>query len=443
MEKKVLISNHNSYVSEKIRDLLQPADCISIILKDALCISSIETLSPINLIIVGDKITEDMTGIEYVKELRKWNNSVPIIFVTEESSETLAIQALKSGVTDYMQFNECSNEILKTIDKLLKIEAGLLKQRLESGSIIDEKIIGESVSIQSMKEYIRNIAKSESNVLITGETGTGKELIAEMIHMLSKRAKKDLICINCAAIPDNLFENELFGHERGAFTGAESVRNGLINTTGTLFLDEIGDMSLYAQAKILRVLETRKIQRLGGNQDIPINIRLIAATNKDLEQMTKIGQFRKDLYFRLNVARINVIPLRERKNDIPVLINHFISQFNRIFEKSVTGFTNSLIKIFMEYDWPGNVRELRNVIEGIFICKNGSTLTADDIPVHFRELFNNKITSSDERKILLCTLQNTCGNKKKAAELLNYSRMTLYRKIAKYGLEDYVRSPQQ
>jgi len=274
-------------------------------------------------------------------------------------------------------------------------------------------------------------------VLITGETGTGKELFAELVHKKSKRRHRPFVAINCAAIPDTLLESELFGHAKGAFTGAETGQDGRLKAAdqGTLFLDEIGDMSAYSQAKILRVIENKEIQRLGCPRGIPVDLRVVAATNQDLDQLSRENKFRRDLFFRLNVARIHLPPLRERKEDLPALVQHYLDHFSRLYNHKVQQFTDEALDCMFAYDWPGNVRELKNLIESIFAEGPQTSITLADIPTHLRtRCAEMKSLPEDERGRLLWALAATNWNKSKAAAKLRWSRMTLYRKMERYNI---------
>jgi transcriptional regulator with PAS, ATPase and Fis domain len=278
---------------------------------------------------------------------------------------------------------------------------------------------------------------TDSTVLLLGETGTGKELAARLIYQNSSRHKKPFICVNCAALPENLLESELFGYERGAFTGAIGSKRGKFEMAngGTIFLDEIGDMSPYAQAKILRVIERKEVYHLGGKASIPLDFRIIAATNQNLERLVTEGTFRKDLYYRLNVARIYLPPLRERKEDIPLLIEHLIGELNRRFGREVEGFTQKALELLLRYDWPGNVRELKNLLEATFINLPSQKISFIDLPEAFqRRLKEAEGLPQNERDRVLSALFATNWNKSKAAQKLRWSRMTLYRKMAKYDI---------
>jgi transcriptional regulator with PAS, ATPase and Fis domain len=274
-------------------------------------------------------------------------------------------------------------------------------------------------------------------VLVTGETGTGKELVAQLLHRLGARCDRPFVCINCAAIPDSLLESELFGCERGAFTGASNARAGHFSAAsgGTVLLDEIGEMTPYAQSKILRALDRREIYRLGGTQRIPLDIRVIAATNQNLEQLIEESKFRRDLYYRLYVSRIALPPLRERREDIPLLLSYYARELNARFNRHVQGFTATALQDLIEYDWPGNIREVKNVLESVFAELPAGDVTFIETPRWLRKrLAPDTAAQPDERTQLLSALVATNWNVSKAARQLQWCRMTLYRKIAKYRL---------
>jgi transcriptional regulator with PAS, ATPase and Fis domain len=305
------------------------------------------------------------------------------------------------------------------------------------GSINGQPLIGESPSMQEIKTNIDRVATTDSNVLITGETGTGNELVADLIHRKSLCYQGPLVSINCVAIPDGLLESELFGYERGAFTGAHALKEGQLRLAdgGTAFFDEIGDMNPYAQAKILRAIEGKTIYRLGGKRRIPLNIRVIAATNQDLEQLVSQEKFRKDLYFRLNVARIHLPPLRERKEDIGLLCQYYLGELNDRCGRQVEGFTDDVLDWMIRYDWPGNVRELKNLLEATFVNAPCGKVALTDLPEQFRQRVRETASlPQDERERLLSALFSTNWNFSKAAQQLHWSRMTLYRKLGKYQI---------
>jgi transcriptional regulator with AAA-type ATPase domain/transposase len=310
----------------------------------------------------------------------------------------------------------------------------------------EQPIVGDSPVMQEVRAYIARVASTESNVLITGETGTGKELVAEQIHRHSARYRKPFVCVNCTAVPDGLLESELFGYERGAFTGATTLSRGKFELAdgGTLFLDEIGDMSPYAQAKILRAVDGKEVHRLGGQRGIPLNTRIIAATNQDLEHLVAANQFRRDLYFRLNVARIHLPPLRERKQDLMPLCQHYFHLLSEQLGRGLKGFTADVYAYLLHYDWPGNVRELRNLVEAVFIRCDSPAVSFIDLPELLRaRLGEARGLPVGEQDRLLSALLSTNWNKSKAALKLQWSRMTLYRKLEKYHIAVPAMNPLQ
>jgi transcriptional regulator with PAS, ATPase and Fis domain len=297
-----------------------------------------------------------------------------------------------------------------------------------------EAILGSSRAIARVREQVVRVARFRSNILITGATGTGKELVARAIHQESPRAGHRFVCINCAALPEALFESQLFGHERGAFTGAYQSHAGLLEdgNGGTVFLDEVGELSLFAQAKLLRVIENKEIQRLGDTRSSPVDFRAVAATNRDLERMVHEGQFRSDLFYRLNVARIQIPPLRERKEDLPELVAHYVNVLNQEFGCHVDGVDGEVLRCLAEHSWPGNIRELRNLLESVYVNCAGPVIRKTDLPEHFL----SSASPPSEKQRLISALTSVNWNKSKAALQLRWSRMTLYRKLAKYGLSD-------
>jgi DNA-binding NtrC family response regulator len=351
---------------------------------------------------------------------------IPIILVTAEGSEDLAVEALRAGIANYLRLPLTAADLNKAIEGIDNRFAAPARDR----------IVGVSQAIQDLKNYLRRVAASSSNVLITGETGTGKELAADFIHRHSSRSAQPLVTINCAAIPDSLIESELFGFERGAFTGAHAAQNGKFKLAdgGAIFLDEIGDLSPWAQAKILRVIESGEIQRLGGRQPQRVDVRVIAATHRDLEHDPN---FRRDLYFRLNVARVQLPPLRDRREDILPLADSFRAEFDRAFGRT-TAFTSGAQALLLGHLWPGNVRELRNIVEAAFIDPGPDACGGLDLPAPFRKALGDRTGGELER--ILRALSQTHWNKSRAADELHWSRMTLYRKMARYKLSRAARN---
>jgi DNA-binding NtrC family response regulator len=392
------------------------------------------------LAIIGSFQSGDWDGLELAQEIRRHDRTLPLILLAQQSSEALAIAALREGINDYLKQPLTDDELDLAVNRCLSC-LNWVQSAAAPVTTLDliesQRMIGESPLMRDIKAWIAKLAATDSTVLITGETGTGKELVAELIHRNCSRRQKPFVCINCAAIPDSLVESELFGYERGAFTGAHASRDGTLKHAegGTVFFDEIGDMSPYAQAKILRVIESKEVHKLGGRGSIPIDIRIIAATNRDLEALAAEGKFRQDLYYRLNVGRIHLPPLRKRKEDIPSLLRDCIHRLNGQFGQHVEGFTDEALECLLHHDWPGNVREVRNVMETVFITHSARFISRRDLPEHFRSQLSSAASSkTSERDLLLSTLFSTSWNKSKAAARLNWSRMTLYRKMAKYRI---------
>ena len=371
-------------------------------------------------------------GLEFVRMAQRDADFPPIIAVALESSEDLAIEAFRCGVRNFFKQPLRGDEIGESLFQLVSRAAS------HEGPDSNSVLVGQSLEIQQVRGLIRRLACVNSSVLITGETGTGKEVVARQIHQVGHRNKRPLVCVNCAAIPDGLLEDELFGHDRGAFTGAVSSRDGRMKEAnkGTIFLDEIGDLSLMAQSKILRVIESRDVTPLGGRGTVHLDVRIIAATNRDLESMTREGLFRSDLLFRLNVARIKLPTLRERPCDIPLLIQHFLPALNRSFGCHVTLFSDRALQKMTEYSWPGNVRELKNVMEMVFINLPSLNVTVVELPKFVENLLQGPSESrqEDERERLLSVLLSTRWNVSETARKLRWSRMTVYRRLAKHRI---------
>ena len=399
----------------------------------------IQSMQP-DLIIVCStgKSTGDKLGI--VRNIRRRNKIIPIVLITWFSSELRAIAALRAGVNDYYRLPLSSQKVVRRVSLLLS-DTGLEYTSRKKPDITDSPVgqlmIGESKGMLEIKHYLAKVARTDSNVLITGETGTGKELAAGLIHHQSPRYGKPFVCINSAALPETLVESELFGYDRGAFTGAVTEKPGKLELAekGTVFLDEIGDMNHYAQAKILRSIESREFFHLGGSRPVSFKARVIAATNKDPVQLIEERKMREDLYYRLNVARIHLPPLRKRKDDIPFLIMHTINRLNRRFNRNVLGLKEAAIEDLMQYDWPGNVRELFNLMEATYISLPSQHQDFIYLPQPVKnQIKKPKFYASDERKRIVSALLETNWNKSTAAQKLNWSRMTLYRKISKYNI---------
>ncbi len=373
-------------------------------------------------------------AIRLVEDLRSIH-SVPCILVTSSSSEDLAIDSLNSGVSLYFKHPVSAASIYGELAKL--VDRGVHNCGAAPAIPLHgtERLLGCSKSVCELREYIGRISWCHSNVLITGETGTGKELVAELIHSNSPRRLNAFVCLNSAAIPDTLLESELFGHERGAFTGAIAAHRGKMALAhkGTLFLDEIGDLGTSAQAKLLRAIDGKAVYRLGGEKEFAFDVRILAATNQDLDTARQQNRFRSDLYYRLNVVRIQLPPLRDRREDIPILLSHYIGHFNSSLGSRITGFTQDALSQLMFYEWPGNIRELKNVVEAIFASAPSRPADAMELPPYVRKYLSAPQKPA-ERDALLSALLATNWNKTQAADRLHWSRTTVYRKIVTYNI---------
>ena len=406
---------------------------------------AIQNFSP-DLVILGSWGEGERDVIQAAEDIHACNREILLILIVSQSTEDIAFAALRAGINDYVKSPFSIEELVARVNHCLadKPHSTPPPKNRAPDSLPDscDRLIGDSPVMQPVKSYISLVAMTDSTVLITGESGTGKELAAELIHRNSTRSQKPLVCVNCAALPDTLLESELFGYERGAFTGALTSQRGKFEQAngGTIFLDEIGDMNFNAQAKILRALESREICRLGGHKSTPLNVRFIAATNQDPEQLITEKRFRLDLYYRLNVARIHLPPLRERKDDILDLFNHYIGELNQRFGRSVVGFTDEALEYLMRYDWPGNVRELKNLCEAIFINLPARKISFLDLPhLYQKRLKEVEALPQSERERLLSALFMTNWNVSMAARKLNWSRITIYRKLEKYHIKKPLR----
>ena len=411
-------------------------------------------------IVLTDMRLGNENGIDLIDDIKKVDSDIEIIVMTAYSDITSAVTAIKKGAFDYINKPFDLEEIeiiLERAYQKYKIKNKILILEKQSQGFI-ENIIGQSDKMKEVYEKINILSQNDSvTVLIRGETGTGKELVADAIHNKSIRKDSPILKINCTTIPGQLVESELFGFERNAFTGAGAKKKGLFEIAdgGTVFLDELGEIPLEIQAKLLRVLEERKFRRIGGLEDIEVDIRIIAATNKDLEQAVKEKEFREDLYYRLNVVPVEVPPLRERGNDILLIAQYFIDKFNINFKKSIKGFDKDAKLKLLSYYWPGNIRELKNVIERIVILNNGEWISSSNLPVeiqNYRNVENPAYVLSDdismendnfsleekmdgiEKQYLLEALEKSEDNQTKAAAMLGISRFALRRKMEKYSL---------
>ncbi len=406
-----------------------------------------------------DLVLPDKNGIDILEYLKNSSPECPAIILTGYGSIDIAVKAMKRGAYDFLTKPISFEDLLQRIERALEFYQ-LRKENIQLRAQLEEKhyferMIGRSRPMQHLYKIIERVARTDATVLITGESGTGKELVAQAIHSLSNRKNKPFIPVNCGAIPGELLESEFFGHEKGAFSGAIRTRIGRFELAhgGTVFLDEIAEMSPKLQVKLLRFLQDRKFERIGGTRTIEVDVRIIAATNKDLWKAVQKGDFREDLYYRLNVVPIHVPPLRERKEDLPLLIKHFLQHHCRTKGLPEKQIHPDVIKCFESYPWPGNVRELENLMERLVILAEGNTITLDDLPDRFLTYFDEKkanypkVTLSEqginlkhlleqlEIDLILQALQITNGVKNRAAKLLGLNRTTLIEKMKKHKIK--------
>ena len=397
-------------------------------------------------VILLDLKMPGMDGIETLKRLKgkEVNTEAEILMMTAYATVDTAVQAMKEGAFDYLVKPFSPDEIEMQIKKIvthreLVLENILLRQKLEERSEYGE-IVGKSDVMQTIYDLISQVAPTDSTVLITGESGTGKELIARAIHGNSQRCYMPYIAVSCGALPDSLLESELFGYEKGAFTGAEHTKMGRFEMAdkGTLFLDEIGDISLKTQVDLLRVLQEKEFRRLGGQEEIKVDVRILAATNRDMKKAISENRFREDLFYRLNVISIHIPPLRERKDDITLLVKAFIRRCCLEMNKEQVQIAPSAMKLLMDYNWPGNVRELENVIERALVIGRGKEIVTEDLPFSRKELGTEALPDSlklMEKMHIKRIMEETDWNISKAARVLEIDRQTLYNKIEKYHIE--------
>ena len=407
---------------------------------------------PYDLVLMDVRMVE-VSGLEALPDIKKFNPAIPVIIMTAYSSVETAVEALKKGAYDYLtkplDFDELMLAIERAMDhSRLKEENRALKESLGVGFDTGD-IIGSSRAMLKLLETVALVSPTEATALITGDSGTGKELIASAIHFNSPRRGHPLVKVNCAAITETLLESELFGHEKGAFTGADRRKEGRFRLAhrGSIFLDEVSEMSVAMQAKLLRVLQEKEIQRVGGEEVIEVDVRVLAATNRDLKVEIDKGRFREDLYYRLNVVTLSVPALRERREDIPLLARHFLDTFAATNRKQIKGFTPQAMDRLLRYDWPGNVRELMNAVErGVILCRS-EYVTEEDFPLSLREPGADEpdmLAAMDlpvdlpleevEKATILRTLEAAGGNKSEAARRLGITRRTLHKKLKKYGV---------
>lgn len=410
-------------------------------------------------IVITDFQLPDIDGLEVIDRLSKLDAKIIPIVMTGFGTIETAVRAMKSGAFDFITKPFDLESVAAVVRRAaefhrLRQENHLLRRAVRDQYRL-EQLVGVSEPMQQVLEFVQKVADSDSTVMIQGESGTGKELVARMLHFNSQRRDRPLVPVNCGAIPENLLESELFGHEKGAFTGATHARMGRFELAhgGTIFLDEIGEMSLPLQVKLLRVLQEREFERVGGNRTIHVDVRIIAATNQDLEAMVDERRFRQDLFYRLNVIPIVIPPLRERRTDIPLLIDHFLNRFNESKHTEVVGLEDEALRLLTEYDWPGNIRELENMMERLVVLKKQGVLASEDLPQKISrrsmipELKEQFIRLSEdgihlsreveqyEKHLIMEALRKANGVTSRAAQLLHLNRTTLVEKLKRKGVD--------
>jgi len=409
-------------------------------------------------IILSDLKMPGASGIDLVNQLKFINPEISVVIMTAFASVETAVLAMKQGAYDFITKPYNLDEIELVIKRILEknnliSEIKILREQLESGNKL-EGIVTASLKMQKILDVVGRVANSKASVLILGESGTGKEVLARAIHFASKRKDKLFVTVNCAALNENLLESELFGHEKGSFTGAERQHKGRfeIADEGTIFLDEIGDLPLHIQVKLLRVLQEEQFERVGGSSTISVDVRVIAATNRNIEELIKEGKFREDLYYRLNVVNISLPALRERKEDIPLLISTFINKYKSDSSKPNSDFSKEALDILMKYNYPGNIRELENVVHHSIVLSRNEVITTDDLPLGIRKPKSEKDVNSCfkegnsltekveclERKLVNEALHQSKGNQSAAAKLLGISERNLRYRLEKWGLKNKV-----
>ena len=394
-----------------------------------------------------------LSGLEFLKEAKRINPELDVVVVTAFGTIDTAVEAMKAGAADYLTKPIDLEELLIVIDRIaehrtLLKENEILRQELSEKKVRQENIIYRSPKMAELINLAARVAKSSATILIEGESGTGKELFARLIHYLSPRSHKAMITVNCAALPETLIESELFGHEKGSFTGAAQRRIGRFEQAdgGSLFLDEIGEVPPAVQVKLLRFLQDGEYERLGGDRALKSDVRVISATNKDLQALVREARFREDLFFRLNVIPLKIAPLRERRDDIPVLLNHFVDRYAKRNGKQISGVTREAMDILMKYDYPGNVRELENIIERAVVISRGTVVSLEDLPFNKDRAATREIDAENkgtlretledmESRMIRAAMEEAGSNQSQAAARLGLSERMLRYKLKKYGLK--------
>ncbi len=448
---RVLIVDDDEGHAEALADALEIDGCRCSLAhsgEDAIRLLSEQTFDAC----LTDLVMPDRSGMDVLREASRLQPECAVLLVTGHESVRTAVEAMREGAADYLakpvDLAELRTRLSRAVESVRLKRTNTELQRQIDKRFGFEGIIGQSPAMQRVFDVLGQVSGTTATVLLLGESGTGKELAARAIHTNSPRAKRHFVAVNCAALSEGLIESELFGHVKGAFTGAHAAKEGrfVYADGGTLFLDEVGDMPLATQAKLLRALETREVVPVGGNAPQKVDVRLVSATNRDLEAMVREGTFREDLLYRLRVVTLRMPALRERRGDLPLLIDHFVHEFARTHARTIRGLSPEARTLLVRYDWPGNVRELRNVLENMVLLARGDVLSAEDVPEPVQsgtaagaragggfELAGRSL-SEVERALIEANLELCEGNREKTAKLLGIGERTLYRKLKEYGL---------
>ncbi len=448
---KILIVDDEPAITTGLSELLTLEGYESAVCADGARALKMLEANPFDLVLV-DLVMPGLSGLELLEEIKKRGWATEVIIITGKGTISTAVEAIKAGAYDYLTKPVQPDRLRAIVPRALERQRLILTNRKLEQTIASmtryEEMVGQHEKMKQIYHIIDAVADTTANVLITGESGTGKELVARAIHKKSSRARGLFLALNCSAFPRDILENELFGHEKGAFTGALNEKPGCFELAngGSLFLDEIGEMTADTQAKLLRVIEDKRFRRLGGTKEISVDVRVIAATNRKIQQALSEGKLREDLYYRLSVMEIDLPPLRERMTDLPLLVNEFLKLFNQMNNKQIKGIASECQQALNAYHWPGNVRELKNLLERAVILCNEEVIQLKHLPKHLLQPEPRRVEESDqsylgkpldeiEKDIIFKTLKMAKNNKTKAAEILGISLKTMHNKLNKYFSE--------